>query len=446
MESIMRLSSKSSFLGGVAVLAGIAVLVTSVPVVAQPAEPPPPAPPPAAPDTEAKAPATAWYEGFQAGAFIDAYASVNYNFPKPQTGANARVRAYDVTNGFALAWAGVDVGRAPEPVGGQLSLRFGPSAQIYNAGSDANTALTYVKQAYASFKPGGAEGTVTLDFGKFDTWFGAEVADSQLNQNYTRGVLYWLAQPLFHTGLRATWQATDTFALKGGIVNGWNNSLDNNIGKSYAAQIAWAPAEQVSLALGWIGGPEQPDVVVCAAGEAFDPATSSCVPDPASAGITVDRGGANDFDAWRHLVDLVVTAKPSEALALVMNLDYGVEGIRVQDDPADPTRIRADGQAWYGGMLGARYQLSEVWAVAGRGEYYADPDGKTTGVEGLSLLTGTLTLEAAPTSALLIRLEQRADVALGADADGAEEIFQREERDTSSSMITTTLGVVVRTP
>jgi hypothetical protein len=145
------------------------------------------------------------------------------------------------------------------------------------------------------------------------------------------------------------------------------------------------------------------------------------------------------------LFDLVVSAKPTDELSLLLNLDYGFEGVRVQDDPADPTRIRADRQVWYGGMLGARYQLTDVWAVAGRGEYYADPDGKTTGVEGLSLVTGTLTLEAAPTSALLIRLEQRGDFALGADADGAEEIFQRQERDTSATMMTTTLGVVVRT-
>ena len=43
--------------------------------------------------------------------------------------------------------------------------------------------------------PGGKGSPITLDFGKFDTIYGAEVAESQDNINYTRGVLYWFGQP-----------------------------------------------------------------------------------------------------------------------------------------------------------------------------------------------------------------------------------------------------------
>src|SRR2546421_356327 len=83
----------------------------------------------------------------------------------------------DAANGFALHWAGVNVSYAPDPVGGTVGLRFGPGAGLYNAGVDAANSLTYVKQAFVSWKPGG--GQVQLDLGKFDTWIGAEVADTQ---------------------------------------------------------------------------------------------------------------------------------------------------------------------------------------------------------------------------------------------------------------------------
>ena len=39
-----------------------------------------------------------------------------------------------------------------------------------------------------------------LDLGKFDTPYGAEVAESHLNMNYTRGLLY-ASQPVFHTSI-----------------------------------------------------------------------------------------------------------------------------------------------------------------------------------------------------------------------------------------------------
>ncbi len=75
-------------------------------------------------------------------------------------------------------------------MGGTLALRFGPSAKRYNSSClaqkcDAAYGLENVKQAFASWRPGGDSSPVTLDFGKFDTIYGAEVAESQDNINYT---------------------------------------------------------------------------------------------------------------------------------------------------------------------------------------------------------------------------------------------------------------------
>src|SRR5690606_18643526 len=73
-------------------------------------------------------PEVPWYELVELHAFVDGYAGVNYNFPRPQTGGN-RFRAFDTTNGFALSWIGVDASYAPDPVGATLSLRYGPTAE-----------------------------------------------------------------------------------------------------------------------------------------------------------------------------------------------------------------------------------------------------------------------------------------------------------------------------
>ncbi|MEO6600772.1 MAG: porin, partial [Polyangiaceae bacterium] len=325
-----------------------------------------------------------WYESFDVRMFADAYFGWNYNSPRPQTSGNGVIRAFDTSNGFALAWAGLDLSHAAEPIGGTVSLRFGPSAQRYNssclsAKCDADYGLSNVKQAFASWRPAGP---ITVDFGKFDTIYGAEVAESQDNMNYTRGVLYWLGQPVFHTGLRVNAELSENLSLRALIVNGWNNTIDNNTGKTFGLQFTGrAPRndehEWISASLGYLGGPERDDAlaVSCGAGEVFDTAsTSGC-----SAGTgglttgTIDRPTSNT-KGWRHFIDLLVTAEPIDSLHLALNADLGVEGVR---DPADPTQFSS--QAWLGAMLGARYLVSPRFALAGRGEVYKDKHGVTTG-------------------------------------------------------------------
>jgi hypothetical protein len=416
----------------------LAVIFLASSAVAQPSVPEPP--PPAEP----------WYEAVKLRAFADAYFNLNLGFPKPQS-YKPPTRSFDAQTGFALSWVGLDAAYDPDPVGGVVSLRFGPTARRY-AGADEGIALEYVKQAYASWKPGGADGMLTLDFGKFDTFVGAEVADSQDNFNYTRGILYSFAQPNFHTGLRASAELVPELTLTAMVANGWNRSLDNNIGKTYGLQASITPSPAFSASIAWIGGPEQDDFTTtnCAAGTAYDPGAGTCT---TSAGApaqeyVVDRGGANEFDAWRHLFDLVLSIQPLDNLAFVLNADYGVEGVRPDDTSID---AKPESQHHYGGALFARLQLDEVWAIAGRGEYLNDPDGhalqykfpsgeKLTDAE---VATGTLTFEARPTDNLILRLEGRGDFVLKGKPD--EEIYREKSRDTSKNLYTATLGVVVTT-
>jgi hypothetical protein len=394
-----------------------------------------------------------WYQTLQASAFIDSYFGFNLQTPKPQQGRN-RFRAYDTANGFSVAWAGLDLSYGDDTFAGTLNLRFGPSAKAL-AGADADSGLENVKQAYGSWTPGGAGSLVTLDLGKFDTIYGAEVAESQLNHNYTWGLLYWLGQPAFHTGLRANFDLSDQFWITALLANGWNNSVDNNIGKSFGVQFNVAvPSGDDKLFdahLGYFTGPENVDYGVispyCDAslGETFDPGERVCstaLPD-SSVDLARDAGDANS--ELRHLIDLVIGVNPTPSFGLLFNVDLGFDPVR-QGPLTSPVLASFETQSWWGASLSGRYQFNEQWAGALRGEVYSDPDARATAgddpyivnVEELMLYSLTLTVDVAPVPNLLLRWDNRLD--LGSDA-----VFQRQVRTYETQQITSTVGLVVMT-
>jgi hypothetical protein len=399
-----------------------------------------------------EADALPWYDAIEFRIFVDGYFGLNYNMPKPQTGANGQTRAYDTENGFSLAWAGIDASYPAEPVGGTLSLRLGPSAERIARGCiegtcDDEVGLSNVKQAFAAWRPGGAGSAVQLDFGKFDTIYGAEVAESQDNINYTRGVVYWFAQPLFHTGLRMSADLGEMFTLKAMLVNGYNNTIDNNVMKDLGVQLAMNLPRRdytgtlLSASLGYLVGPQRDDyaVIDCGANEHFDAgesdgcASGAPIEGESSSG-KVDRASSNT-EGLRHLVDLVASLTPSDALTVLFNADLGIERVR---DAADAQRFVQ--HVFWGAMAGARYAFSDPFAVAARLEYLSDPDGHFTGFPGndIELVTATLTLDWRPADFLILRLDNRLDWS-------SKEIFLRSVREAVGILPTTTLGVVVTT-
>jgi hypothetical protein len=366
-----------------------------------------------------------WHDKIDVSAFVDAYFSLNLNFPRPQAASNG-LRGNDIHNGFSIAWAGIDATYDADPVGATINLRFGPQTNGY-AGFDAQVpGLEHLRQGYVTWK---ANEKLTLDLGKWDTFAGGEAIDSQWNFNYTRGIVHWLAQPAFHTGLRATYAASDMFSVLGFVANGWNRTIDNNIGKTFGVQLSVTPMEELNAKLGYIGGPEQDDFYV----QPFDDGSST----------TLNVGTANM--RWRHLIDLLVTYNPNEKMSLLLNADYGRE--TVKPDVALPETM---GVQWFGVMVAGRYAVNDTFAGALRAEFYKDPEGYTSGT-GLdtTLLTGTLTVEAAPAPQISVKLDVRGDYATTKAPEGATEdppgIFLRGAANTSKVQPTITLGVVAKT-
>ena len=341
-----------------------------------------------------------WYEDLDLRAFVDGYIGLNFGFPAPRsasaTAGESSLRAFDASNGFALHWIGLDLEYEAEHFGATLNLRFGPSASIA-AGPDAAHGLENLKQAFVRWRPAGKSADLSLDFGKFDTPYGAEVSDTQGDLNYTRGVLYTYAQPVFHTGFRATWSPLDELTLRALLVNGWNDTVDENAGKTGGVQLLWVPDSAWSVSLGYLLGPEQPST----------PALSSA--------------------RLRHLVDLIFDAAPTSYLHVLVNADFGAED------------FGSDGYSLgYGVSAAARLAPIPILGLGVRGEPYRDASGRSTGVGSpTSLFTGTFTLDLTPTPYFTTKLDLR--------LDGAPDRVFAAGETTSNHQLTMTLGAVAKT-
>jgi hypothetical protein len=311
--------------------------------------------------------------------------------------------------------------------GGTVNLRFGPSTVGYSSFDSPNGAQ-FLKQGFVTWKPMGADSKLTLDVGKFDQPYGSEVADSQLNVNYTRTFLYWLGQPLHFTGLRIDYAAADQFDIKLFAVNGWNRVVANNsmggVGiQNFGAQIMVKPVPETIFFLGYMVGANQTDTTLPAAGPPPTP-------------------GAYDSSAktrLRHFVDFVADINPAPMLRFLANADYGTEKL-APGFMADGVTPMADGKTrakWYGANLVVSVKASDEFFIAPRGEIYVD-DHYNFGNK-VTFTDATLTTGYTPSPNFVFKFDLRADHA-------NQPIFPSKYIDNSKhSQYTATIGLVAMT-
>lgn len=351
-------------------------------------------------------------------AFADAYYSFNTSSPVPGPGDRAHFpthRAYDAYNGFNMSFFGADITYDGGQIGATASLRFGSGYPIFfgdESLSGEPTRFYPLTQAYLTWSP---TENLTLDFGQFGTIFGAEVAESWQNLNYTRGALYYAMQPFWHTGLRASYQASDMLGINAMVINGTNQAFvpDNNQ-PAVAAQVTLAPADGVNFALGYM--------------HQIDPMNSDFYP----------GGGRAGFDRF---IDFVAVVEAGD-LTVVGNFDYNIVA-------ADDNVPGSEATSFWGGSLALGYAITEMFGVAVRGEYLkdvdagvwtrtdvTDPDADATALEN-DLMTGTLTLEAKPVENLVIRWDNRIE-------KSKEPIFYDRAAEATDTWFNSILGVVVK--
>jgi len=180
-------------------------------------------------------------------------------------------RAFDTENdGFSLHQVNLLVSKDfGNGVGVTVNPIFGDDANVLSGGTvfgvgpdgvagtaDDTTASNGddfdLFQGYVSYATGG----LTVIGGRFATLAGYEVVNPAGNLNASRGLLFG-AQPLVHTGVRASYKVSNALGLTFGVNNGnIGGKTDNNTDATIEAQVALTPTDAVSVYLTAYSGNE----------------------------------------------------------------------------------------------------------------------------------------------------------------------------------------------
>ncbi len=252
-------------------------------------------------------------------------------------------------------------------LGFKVKISAGETAKyIHSTGltSSAGDDPFDITEAYVSYLAPIGKG-IRFDAGKMVTYHGAEVIEAIDNPNYSRSFLFNYAIPFTHTGVKASYTFTDAVSASFHIVDGWDNSSDNNTGKTFGASIALTPSEKISGYINYMIGPEKTD---------------------------------NNHDN-RSLLDLVATIKPVKPLSFILNYDYGQE---------ERSSLSNGAATWSGATGIVKYDFTETYSLAVRGETFDDKDGVRTGT-AQKLTEVTVTPEFRLAGGLILRPEYRHD-------------------------------------
>lgn len=286
--------------------------------------------------------------------------------------ASSELRVFDASNGGpALAYAELALAVTPKPVGLRVDVGFGQIADVgylelsQSAPAAVNAIARHIQQAFVTAEVGG----VTIDAGKFVGTVGAEVIESRDDWNYSRSLLFNFAQPLTHTGLRATVHPTDAFTVQAALTNGWDSVIGSNAMRTAALTLGYTFKSGMGATVTALTGPE---------------------------GEKADR---------RTLIDAVITQTLNDKAQLSLNADFG----------------RERQATWFGASLSGRYSPREWLNLSARAELFSDPDGARLAVlDGTQVVEGTVTVGVPVMNHAELRAEVRHDIATRAVFDGGK--------------------------
>ncbi|MGE0825793.1 MAG: porin [Candidatus Binatia bacterium] len=288
------------------------------------------------------------------------YSSYNYNFNNPDS-RNNDLRIFDTkANNFTFDFAQLSVAKEEEGgVGFKLLLDYGRTARgitsDWNGEGDLSNGTDNfeVQEAYITYTAGIGKG-LGIKAGKFVTLLGAEVIESPSNYNISRSFLFGYAIPFTHTGILLSYPILDTVSLTAGVVNGWDNVIDSNKGKTFLGGLSLQPFDGLTWTFNGTYGAEQPNI-----------------------------GGSK-----RGVFDTVLTYNFNDNVTLAANYDRGSEsGIGLNGGSAI-----WQGIAGYLSIGGALFNPNwEPFSLSQRVEWFSDEDGVRTGtVQDLWEVTTTL--------------------------------------------------------
>ncbi len=318
---------------------------------------------------------------------INAWAAVSYNYNSNGSN-NAAMGAgqngfvgHGSPNTFQLDQVWIEIDKAPteESRGGfHVDFSAGQATDNVNptlaTGDEAMTVGLY--SAYVSYlAPLGKD--VQIDAGQLPTLLGAEVTQTNANFNITRGRV-WGIQPTTGLGAVASSEIIDGLSIAVGALNspisneraanvnaGSIGGVDSRKGKALTSQVAYR-TDNYSAAVGVNYGTDGP----------------------------TGAAGAAALANKTTLVDVLLTARPTDNLDTWINYDYK----KMNNTGPNVNQ--------HGIALAARLAVLDSTGVAVRGEYLIT---KTTGAAKAKALTLTGTLDHALTDNLSAKAEIRWD-------------------------------------
>lgn len=330
------------------------------------------------PPTVAGEGSTSFWEKTKVTGSVDV--NYNYNLNRPTTTAAATAangyRVFDGTpNIFNIGLVDIALENSPADwVTFRTDLDFGRDATFFHAtGFGAGTDIFDLQQAHLILKADQVGNGLSFKIGKFVTLHGAEVIEAAANRNVSRSLLFNYAIPFTHTGVVAAYPFSDRLSLDLGVVNGWNNVVDNNNGKSVHGMFTIKPVDDVTWTLGGTVGPE-----------------------------------ANGRDGLvTGLIDTTVIYTPMEAWAFTLNYNWG----RALPVAGTTSRGATD---WQGIAAYADWKATDMCGLTFRGEYFDDDVGALGAVAVGTIASGkvfegTLTSHTWLTEGLDLRFEFRHD-------------------------------------
>jgi hypothetical protein len=304
------------------------------------------------------------------GITVSSYLDLAYSHANKNVEAYSD-RVFDAQNdSMTLHQAGLQIAKQPkEGFGGLINVTAGKDSQViasypYGAGSQFD-----VTQAYGQY----ATGALTVIAGKFTTLHGTEVIWAPSNNNYSRSILFG-SVPFTHTGVRATYVASDTVTVIGGVNNGWDQLSDSNKTKTIELGAIFTPIKPLTVIISDYVGKESATGLI-------DPAAT--------------QGTRNSFN-------LVASYAVSDPLTV------GIEYLNVsQSDFATSTGTT---KAKYNGFAGyLTYMFTPAYRLALRAESLNDKDGFRFGVNDTKYSEFTATFSYLATDNFEVRGELRGD-------------------------------------
>ncbi len=281
----------------------------------------------------------------------------------------------------------------------RVEFDYGTDAAVFKSagtGADAglpaapaNVAVNFeVQEAFVTYKSKWT--SIMTKFGKFATFEGIEVIESKDNFTISRGLLFGLAEPYTHTGVVFGYNFPKYVDVWLGVVNGWDLYTDNNSGKTMIAKIGLNFGERLFGSFSMSRGAEKL---------------------------------ANTNDALTSF-DTTWFVKPIKPVTVALQFNVG------ENEKSSIHPNRATGAShWYGFGLQPKWDITKMFFVGSRYEWFSDLDGNRTAttqiVQNITLSPGVNLTED-----LMFRTEFRYDWSSRLVFETSDGVFSKGEHAT----------------